>query len=129
MNNDRPSLEQLLQDRQERQIVVSQKGMHPEDRDILTHDGNASLADLMVMIQRLVRITMKDKKVEFLPDEGMLPALHPEEALSHPFISYKVISRKPYIEKKPRVRQFMNEESHLEEEGRPGEIRLSLPKR
>lgn len=125
MNSDKPSLEQLLQDRENRQLdqINSQKDLHPEDRDILTHEGNASLNDLIEMIQRIVRITMKDLKVEFLPDEGMIPILHPEQPLNHPCIAYKVINRKPHIEKKPRVRQYITEDSYIEEEGRPGEIR------
>lgn len=95
---------------------------HPEDKYILTAEGNASIFDLIKMINKLVKITMKDLKTEFVPDEDKIPITTPDIQLDVPYITYKIIERTPKGELKPRVRQQIKEKSHDEQEARVGQV-------
>lgn len=95
---------------------------HPEDKKILTAEGNASLFDLIKMIDKLVKIAMKDLDVQFVPDEDRTPIATPEIHIDSPYITYKVIERAPKGELKPRVRQQIEEKSHDSNEARVGQV-------
>lgn len=125
MNSDRQSLEQLFKEREGRAQAntYNPPALHPEDEDILTAEGNASIEDLIAMIHRIVRNTMRDMNVHFMQEEGMIPVMHPDEPVNHPYITYQIINRKPFTEMKPRIRQFIKESAYEEAEARGGEIR------
>lgn len=95
---------------------------HPEDKKILKAEKNASLFDLIKMIEKLVKLTMNDLKVEFVPDEDKVPVKTPEINIDHPYITYKIIERVPKNEIKPRVREHIEEKSHDKTEARFGQI-------
>lgn len=95
---------------------------HPEDKKILKAEKNASLFDLVKMIEKLVKLTMNDLKVEFVPDEDKVPVKTPEINIDHPYITYKIIERVPKNEFKPRVREHIEEKSHDKNEARFGQI-------
>lgn len=95
---------------------------HPEDKKILKAERNASLFDLVKMIEKLVKLTMNDLKVEFVPDEDKIPVKTPEVNIDHPYITYKVIERAPKNEFKPRVREHIEEKSHDKNEARFGQV-------
>jgi hypothetical protein len=96
-----------------------ENGVH--DSQILTADKSASLFDFIKMIDKLVSITMKDLKVTFIPDEGKVVYLSNDQRLDNPIITYKLISRRPKGEIKPRFREdFM--ESKDGKTSRVGEI-------
>lgn len=94
-------------------------GVH--DSRILKAEKSASLFDFIKMIDKLVTITMKDLDVQFIPDEGKIVYLSNDQPLNKPFITYKLISRKPKGEIKPRFREDFKE-SKNGETGRVGEI-------
>ncbi|MGL4877983.1 hypothetical protein [Paraclostridium dentum] len=66
---------------------------------------NSSLYDFLDMTARIVDYAMKDQKVEFLTEDQENMITDPEIPVNHPYISYKVISRKPKNEYKPIVRE------------------------
>lgn len=68
----------------------------------------ASLLDLIQMIASLVSKVMKKYQVTFNPDEGHNPN-DTEKNLGHPCICYKLISRIPLSECKPRVIEEIND--------------------
>lgn len=85
-------------------------------------DKNATLFDFIKMIQKLVTLTMKDLKVEFIPDEGKKNLLDVEEKIDHPYITYKILHRIPKDEKKPRIRGSFIEDIKEENKERIGEV-------
>ena len=91
------------------------------DSQVLTADKSASLFDFIKMVDKLVSITMKDLKVTFIPDEGKVVYLSNDQRLDNPIITYKLISRKPKGEIKPRFREDFIE-SKDGNTGRVGEI-------
>ncbi len=92
---------------------------HPEDKNILTADKNASLFDFIKMLDKIVTITLKDLQVQFIPDENKIPLKTPDAIIDNPVITYKLIERTPKDAFKPRVMQ------HIEEKGiDPKETRL-----
>lgn len=116
-------LEDLLQQRDsihERYFPGTRE--HPEDRKIQTAEKNATLFDFIKMIQKIVRLTMNDLDVEFIPDEGKSPVVDPTIPVDHPVITYKLISRKPKDELKPRFRQQITEATPDRTEARLGEV-------
>lgn len=95
---------------------------HPEDKNIQTADKNATIFDFAKMVQKLVRLTMSDLNVVFVPDEGKSPVLDASIPVEQPTITYKVISRKPKDELKPRFRQQITEMAPDMSESRLGEV-------
>lgn len=95
---------------------------HPEDKFILTAENNASIFDLIKMIDKIVKIGMKDLQVQFIPDEDKTPIHAPEIKLDSPYITYKILERSPKGEFKPRVRQQIEEKSADKEEARVGQV-------
>lgn len=79
-----------------------------KDSQLLKADKNASLFDFIKMVDKLVTLTMKDLNVKFIPDEGKSIYLSNDQRLDEPIITYKVISRKPKGEIKPRYREGFN---------------------
>lgn len=70
---------------------------------------NCNLSDCIRMIGMIVDYDLKDYKVEFTSNEYQIRIKDPEIAVNHPYISYKVISRKPSNEYKPIIREEVNE--------------------
>ena len=87
----------------------------PEDNCKEPHGGTAvnmqrakkgaSLYDFLDMLAIIVDYAMSDMKVKFITDEEENKLKDPEIAFEHPYISYRVISRKPNNEYKPIVRE------------------------
>lgn len=75
------------------------------DSRILKADKTASLFDFIKMIDKIITLTMKDLEVEFIPDEGKTLYLSSDFSVDHPIITYKVLSRMPKGEIKPRFRE------------------------
>ena len=108
MNN----LEQLLQERELLNTAVKEE---PEDNCDIPHGGTAvnmqrakkgaSLYDFFDMLALIVDYAMADMKVKFITDEDENILKDPELAFEHPYISYRVISRKPKNEYKPIARE------------------------
>lgn len=70
------------------------------------------------MVDKVISLTMKDLGVKFIPDEGKTIYLSNELKLDTPMITYKLISRKPKGEIKPRFRE------HFEEDGSGASSRI-----
>lgn len=83
-------------------------------------EKNAGLFDLVKMVDKLIALTMKDEGVEFLPEEGKVMNLDAMKNFDHPYITFKVLSRKPKGELKSRVREHIYEEG--EDTTRIGEV-------
>lgn len=140
MNNIEVGLESLLKERELRtqqldmkkraketattvsNIIATTAAEKENKGSILKAESNASLFDLMVMIEKLVNITMKDLKAEFIPDEGKIAVKHADQALDHPIIVYKLIERTPVHELKPRHREDIEEKSLDKNEARVGQV-------
>lgn len=123
-------LEQLLQKSQDNQM-----GLMTEDqaKDLkqrrrkatppLKANKSATLQDFIKMVSKIVGIALKKQNVEFVPDEGKRIIIDPNEEITHPYITYKVISRTPKGELKPREREHLiSEEVHRDGEGRQGRV-------
>lgn len=80
-----------------------------------TADKGASLGNLIEMIDKIITLTMPN--VDFIPDEGKVLSMDAMKDFNKPQITYKVISRKPKKELKPRVRET------IESDGKNGEDR------
>jgi hypothetical protein len=85
-------------------------------------DKGATLFDFIKMVNKLVNLTMKDLKVEFIPEEGKTNVIVSDKPLDHPYIIYKVLYRKPKKELKPRQREEVREILHDTESERYGEV-------
>lgn len=129
MNN----LEQLLE---EANFILdensSQDGQNKEDNCEEPHGGKAvnmqrakkgaSLYDFLDMLAVIVDYAMSDMKVKFITDEDENKLKDPELPFEHPYISYRVISRKPKNEYKPITREEIVEHDEHNEQ-RLGTIR------
>lgn len=109
---------ELEADRQYNQFGDMKNGVH--DSKQLKSNKSATLFDFIKMLDRVITLTMKDLKVEFIPDEGKVVYLSNEQQLDHPIISYRVLSKKPMVELKPRHRETFNEK--LTDNGRCGDV-------
>lgn len=78
-------------------------------KDMQRADKNASLIDCIRMIGMIVDYSMKDDNVKFTNNEYQIRITDPEIPVNNPYISYKVVSRKPSNEYKPIVREDTNE--------------------
>lgn len=84
-----------------------------EDLDLLTANNknipklkankSASMFDLIKMINKLISLTMPN--VKFIPEEGKLLETDAMKKIEQPIITYKLISRVPKKELKPRIRE------------------------
>lgn len=118
-NNNAEGLELMLQ--RERDFRFPPTSQVSNAKTIQTADKSATLWDFIKMVNKLVTVTMKDLGVEFVPDEGRNNILEPVQRIDHPYITYKIISRTPDGEFKPRHRQEISEKSGGSD-GRLGEI-------
>ncbi|PTY92887.1 hypothetical protein [Heyndrickxia sporothermodurans] len=84
---------------------------------------SANLQDFIKMVSKIVSMALKKQKVEFIPDEGKRVLVDPNEKIDHPFITYKVISRTPKGELKPREREsLIAEDVAKDADGRQGRV-------
>lgn len=84
---------------------------------------SANLYDFIEMVGKIVSRSMVEDKVEFVFDEGKRLQNDPNEEVDHPYITYKVISRKPIKELKPREREStISEIVDSEKDRRQGRI-------
>lgn len=83
---------------------------------------DASLYDFLDMLAVIVDYSMSDLKVKFITDEEEIKLKDPELSFDYPYISYRVISRKPNNEYKPIVREEIVEHDEHNEQ-RLGTIR------
>lgn len=121
-------LEMLLQANQDNEsgveenperIVENRKRAAPP----LKATKSANLQDFIKMVAKIVGVALRDQKVEFIPDEGKRLVVDPGEKLENPYITYKVISRTPKGEIKPREREsLIKENTHRDDEGRQGRV-------
>ena len=65
---------------------------------------------------------MHAEGVKFIPDEGKKLAIDPSKPIEHPYITYKIVSRIPKTEKKPRIRESISEITHDKDEKRSGYV-------
>lgn len=116
-------LEALLQQESYVQALpASQKQVIQNDPDPLIQkaDKSATLFDFIKMVDKLVSLTMKD--VLFMPDEGKVINLDSMKKIEQPIISYRIKSREPMKEIKPRIREIIDETTIDNEEQRKGEV-------
>lgn len=91
-----------------------------QESKILKSDKNATMLDLLKMLDKVITLTMSDLNVEFIAEEGKIVYLSNDQPLDHPLITYKVIDRKPSRkELKPRQR-----ESFIEDKQNKGMTRI-----
>lgn len=117
------NLEDLLNENAVQTRVVENKSLLPQhSTKILTADRNCNMFDFLKMVEKVVTKTLADLNVEFGPDEIKTIAMSPDLEMSRPMITYKVISRKPDGERKPRKRESIEEKDVEESERRLGEV-------
>lgn len=108
-NQARNDLEYLLA--QEEEVVnniTTKSAVQARERKTtppLKAKKSANLYDFIEMVGKIVSRAMVEDKVEFVFDEGKRLSNDPNEEIDHPYITYKVISRKPMKELKPRERE------------------------
>lgn len=91
-------------------------------KKMLRADKGASLSDFIQMVGLIVEYTMDDLGVVFIPDENKKNFIvDPSTAMNHPYITYKVISRKTKNEYKPIVREEIFE--GCDGQDRPGLVK------
>lgn len=78
-------------------------------------DRSASLFDFIKMVDKIVSLTMKD--VKFIPEEGKVLELDAMKKIEQPIITYKVLTREPKDELKPRRREEIIENRQPDENG------------
>jgi hypothetical protein len=113
--------EMLLKAKESRTFLVNQTAQNTNS-SIQQADKKASMFDFIKMINRIVTLTMQDMKVEFVPEEGRQIITDPIKQIEHPYIAYKVISRVPKGEIKPRFRQEIKEVTDDPTNDRVGEV-------
>jgi hypothetical protein len=115
------NLEQLLKDHD---LVAEQMSgatsVLDSTKGIQTAEKSACIYDLVKMVDKIVAVTMKD--VKFAPDMDRNNVTNADVTLDSPVITYKVVSRVPKKEIKPRVRQVVPEKTFNEKDARVGEV-------
>ncbi len=117
-------LEMLLREKSEVENPVTQESFEAKKQmKKQTSDKSANLTDFIDMIAKIVSKSMKNRQVEFSPDEGKRIINDPEIKIDHPYITYKVIDRRPKKELKPREREsYLIEHGTNEKDTRKGRI-------
>ncbi len=93
----------------------------PVENKMQKADKNATLDDLIAMIDKIVSKTMKD--VVFKQDEGSRVIVDPSLKLDKTYITYDVVERTPSLEIKPREREnFVEKDDKGKETGRFGTV-------
>lgn len=77
---------------------------------------NASLYDFLDMVATIVDYALQDIGVEFMTEDDENKLTDPELVLDHPVITYRVISRRPFNEYKPIVREEVIEHDEHNEQ-------------
>lgn len=77
---------------------------------------NASMYDFLDMVALIVDYALKDLNVKFMTEDDENKLTDPELVLSHPVITYRVISRKPFNEYKPITREEVIEHDEHNEQ-------------
>lgn len=89
----------------------------------LRANKSANLYDFIQMVGKIVSRAMAEDKVEFVFDEGKRLSTDPNEEIDHPYITYKIVSRKPIKELKPREREStISEVVDVQKDKRQGRI-------
>ena len=106
-------LEFLLSEKENIQSIIEMPTK--EDNCEIPHGGTAvnmlrakkqaSLYDFLDMLALIVDYALKDHKVEFITEDQEHVLTDPEIAFNHPYISYRLISRRPTKEYKPIARE------------------------
>lgn len=109
----------LIFDRENRKEYEILNG-NIDNAPILKADKSASLFDFINMVDTIVTLTMKN--VKFIPDEKTILDLDTMKTFNCPIITYKVINRKPMKERKPRLRETINEVNEVTGESLIGEV-------
>ncbi len=128
MSHGFDNLESLLQrDIDNESNIVSNQKMEEIKKSNLskrqTAYKTANLQDFIQMVSKVTSMALKDKEVEFVPDEGKRIIIDPSEKIDHPYITYKIIDRRPKAELKPREREsLIQEDVYKDKEGRQGRI-------
>lgn len=126
--NKANEFERLLQQHQDNLsgVVTAEKMSELKNsglRKPLKADKSASLYDFIKMVSKVVALALKDKGVEFVPDEGKRLVIDPQVPLEHPYITYKVVDRSPKGELKPREREtLIVENTDNETDARKGRV-------
>ena len=74
-----------------------------------TADTNCSCYDFIKMVQATVHKALKKYNIDFSSDRLRYNVTDPQIHLDNPVITYKTISRVPYKELKPRVRDTVSD--------------------
>ncbi|WP_025115887.1 hypothetical protein [Lysinibacillus fusiformis] len=89
----------------------------------LKANKSANLYDFIQMIGKVVSKAMNEDQVEFVFDEGKRLSNDPNKKIDHPYITYKVLSRKTLMELKPRERESsISEVAQSDKDKRHGRI-------
>ncbi len=107
------NLESLLKEKEQIQTIIEMPVK--EDNCEIPHGGTAvnmqrakkqaSLYDFLDMLALIVDYALKIHKVEFITEDQEHILTDPEIEFNHPYISYRLISRKPTKEYKPIARE------------------------
>lgn len=110
------SLEFLLKEKEQvQQAAIEMQMPTREDNCKIPHGGTAvnmqrarkqaSLYDFLDMLALITDYALKDYNVEFITEDQEHIITDPEIEFNHPYISYRLISRKPTKEYKPIARE------------------------
>lgn len=104
-------LERLILDQQEH-YEHFKSGQRQEIRNIqnkLTSSKNCTCFDFIKMVQAITSKSLKKYNIDFSSDRLRYKVTDPQIELDCPIITYKTVSRVPYKELKPRVRDTVND--------------------
>ena len=122
---DYDHFERMLKQKDENVKPPEQAPLERKEKpDRAQAEKSADLRDFIRMVSELISksTALRELEVEFVPDEGRRLKVSPDEPIDHPYILYKVESRVPKDEYKPRVRDYITENTHKEDEAREGVI-------
>lgn len=125
MNNQFESLLEKHNNNIGGNLEAPAKSKEKRQKEKEPHRANksATLDDFIEMVSKIVALSMKNEKVEFVPDEGRRIIVDSTEKVENPLILYSIVSRNPKGELKPREREnLVLEEAYDEKEGRRGRI-------
>lgn len=74
-----------------------------------TADANCSCYDFIKMVQSVTRKALKKYNIDFSSDRLKYNVTDPQIHLDNPVITYKTVSRVPYKELKPRIRDTVSD--------------------
>ena len=77
----------------------------PQEVPRYQSERSANISDFIKMVSTIITKATKERNVIFEPDEGARPRVDQSYQINKPHIFYKVVSRRPYGELKPRERE------------------------